>query len=143
MDEWVVWLLAAIALAVGEIATTGFFLGPFAVGALAATIVALAGTGAVVTIPVFTVVTLASFALLRPVVRRHLRVPPQLRTGPAALVGRPATVLERIDNAGNAGTVRIGADVWTARAYDDDEVIEPGVRVQVVEIRGATAMVAE
>jgi len=33
--------------------------------------------------------------------------------------------------------------VWTARAYDDDEVIDEGARVEVIEIRGATALVAE
>src|SRR4051794_1806866 len=124
MDDWVWWLLAAIAAAVGEIATTGFFLGPFAVGATAATIVALAGAGAAITWPVFAVVTIASFAFLRPVVRRHLTHAPVLRSGTAALIGRPATVLERIANAENAGTVRIDGEIWTARAYDDDEVIE-------------------
>ena len=31
----------------------------------------------------------------------------------------------------------------TARAYDEDDIIEQGRRVQVVEIRGATALVSE
>ena len=34
MDAWVIWLIVAVVLAVGEIATTSFFLGPFALGAL-------------------------------------------------------------------------------------------------------------
>jgi membrane protein implicated in regulation of membrane protease activity len=143
MDDWVWWLLAAIAAAAGEIATTGFFLGPFAVGAGAAAIVALAGAGVALSAPAFVVVTLACFAFLRPVVRRHLTHPPLLRSGTAALVGKPATVLERIHNAENVGSVRIDGEIWTARSYDDDEVIEAGQRVQVVEIRGATALVAE
>jgi membrane protein implicated in regulation of membrane protease activity len=143
MDDWVWWLLGAIAASVGEIATTGFFLAPFAVGAAVAMLLALAGAGLAVTIPVFAVVTVACFAFLRPVVRRHLTHPPALRTGTAALIGRPATVVDRIANADNSGTVRIDGEVWTARAYDDDEVLEPGTRVQVVEIRGATALVTE
>jgi membrane protein implicated in regulation of membrane protease activity len=143
MDDWVWWLLGAIAASVGEIATTGFFLAPFAVGAAVAMLLALAGAGLAVTIPVFAVVTVACFAFLRPVVRRHLTHPPVLRTGTAALIGRPATVVDRIANADNSGTVRIDGEVWTARAYDDDEVLEPGTRVQVVEIRGATALVTE
>jgi hypothetical protein len=33
--------------------------------------------------------------------------------------------------------------VWTARPYDEDETFEPGQRVQVLQIRGATALVSE
>ena len=32
-------------------------------------------------------------------------------------------------------------DANKARAFDDDRVIEPGERVSVIEIRGATALV--
>jgi membrane protein implicated in regulation of membrane protease activity len=51
-------------------------------------------------------------------------------------------VLERIANE-HPGTVRIGGEVWTARAYGEDEVIEAGEVVDVIEIRGATALVTE
>jgi membrane protein implicated in regulation of membrane protease activity len=61
----------------------------------------------------------------------------------AALVGREALVLERIVNDEGVGCVRLDGEVWTARAYDDDEVIEAGRRVHVLEIRGATALVSE
>jgi membrane protein implicated in regulation of membrane protease activity len=70
-------------------------------------------------------------------------MPPQLRTGTAALVGRTGTVIERIANRDDTGCVKLEGETWTARAYDEDEVIEPGKRVQVVEIRGATALVSE
>ena len=36
MDPWVLWLIAAVVLGIGEIATMGFFLAPFAAGALVA-----------------------------------------------------------------------------------------------------------
>ena len=52
-------------------------------------------------------------------------------------------VLERIANDEGVGCVRIDGEVWTARSYDDDDVIEAGKRVHVVEIRGATALVTE
>ena len=80
-------------------------------------------------------------AALRPVARRHRRLPPPIRTGAAALIGRPALVLERIANHEGVGCVKIGGEVWTARSYDDDQVIDAGERVEVVEIRGATALV--
>jgi membrane protein implicated in regulation of membrane protease activity len=58
-------------------------------------------------------------------------------------VGQTGMVLERIANDEGVGCVRIEGEVWTARAYDEDEVIDPGTRVHVVEIRGATALVSE
>ncbi len=143
MDTWVIWLIVAVVLAVGEIATTSFFLGPFALGAFAAAAVALVGAGAAASWVVFTVATIAAFAIVRPVARRHLRQPPHTRTGTAALIGSGAQVVERIENDANTGAVKLEGEVWTARAFEDDHVFEPGQRVSVVEIKGATALVTE
>jgi membrane protein implicated in regulation of membrane protease activity len=128
-------------LAAGEIFTMGFFLGPIAVAAVLSAVVALAGAGLAVQWLVFIVASLGSVLVLRPVARRHLRTPPSIRTGTAALVGGPATVIERVDRAG--GQVKIGGEIWSARAYDDDDSFEPGARVEVMKIEGATALVAE
>jgi membrane protein implicated in regulation of membrane protease activity len=143
MDSWVLWLIAAVIFALGELHTTGFFLGPFAVGAVAATLLAATGAGAAIEWAVFLVISLILLAALRPVARAHRRKPALLRTGPAALVGRSATVVERIANSEGVGCVRLDGEIWTARSYDEDEVIDEGKRVQVIEIRGATALVSE
>lgn len=142
MSDWVVWLVAACVFAVGEMLTTGFFLAPFALGAALAAIVAGLGAGGGAAVIVFIAGAVVGLGVLRPVARRHLLSAPGLRTGPAALVGRPAVVLERIANAEGVGCVKIDGEVWTARALDDDEVIERGTRVQVVQIKGATALVS-
>jgi membrane protein implicated in regulation of membrane protease activity len=143
MEPWLIWLIAAVIFGVGEIFTLSFFLAPFAGGAAIAALVAAAGGGAIASTAVFLLVSLVLLAGLRPIATRHLRQPARLRTGTAALVGRPATVVERIANSEGVGCVRIDGEVWTARAYDEDDVIEAGTRVQVLEIRGATALVAE
>ncbi len=143
MDAWVIWVIVACALAVGEILTTGFFLAPFAVGALLGAAADAVGLGAVGAWAVFVVASLLILTIVRPIARSHLRTPPQIRTGTAALVGRPGVVMERIANHEGVGCVKIDGEVWTARAYDEDEVIEVGARVNVVEIRGATALVSE
>jgi membrane protein implicated in regulation of membrane protease activity len=142
MGVWVIWLIAACVLGVGEMHQGGFYLAPFALGALLAAIVALVGAGAVVSAVVFVLASALVFTTLRPVARRHRHLPPSIRTGAAALVGRPAIVLERIANDEGVGCVKIdGGEVWTARAFDDHEVIDAGERVEVVEIKGATALV--
>jgi len=141
MPAWVIWMIAAGALAVGEIVSLTFFLGPIAVAAVLAGVVALAGAGGALQIIVFTLAAAASLLVLRPVARRHLRTPTQIRTGTAALVGEAALVLETVNVDG--GTVKLKGEVWTARSYDEDDVMEPGARVHVMKIEGATALVSD
>jgi membrane protein implicated in regulation of membrane protease activity len=143
MDEWLIWLIAAVIFGIGEIATLGFFLAPFAGGALVAALLSAAGAGSAISWASFIVVSVILLAALRPLARSHRKMPAQLRTGTAALVGKTAMVVEKIVNDEGVGCVRIDGEVWTARAYDEDAVIEVGKRVQVMEIRGATALVAE
>jgi membrane protein implicated in regulation of membrane protease activity len=142
VPAWVIWAIVALLLAVGEVFTPGlFFLGPVALAAVAAGIVALLGGGAIVQLLVFIVGAIASVLVIRPVARSHLRMPTELRTGTAALTGAKAVVVQRVDADG--GRVRIGGEVWSARAYLEGQVLEPGTRVEVVKIEGATALVYE
>jgi membrane protein implicated in regulation of membrane protease activity len=143
MDPWVIWLIAAVIFAIGELATTSFFLAPFAGGAAVATLLAAAGAGAVIEWAAFLVVSILLLAALRPIAREHQRTRGRIKTGTAALVGQTATVVERIANAEGVGCVRLDGEIWTARAFDDEETFEPGARVQVLEIRGATALVSD
>jgi membrane protein implicated in regulation of membrane protease activity len=143
MEPWVLWLIAAVVLGIGEIATQGLFLAPFAAGALVAALVAAAGTGTAITLVVFLLISIAALAALRPIARSHRRMPALSRTGTAALVGRQAMVVERIANDEGVGCVRLDGEVWTARSYDEDQIFEPGTRVHVMEIRGATALVTD
>jgi membrane protein implicated in regulation of membrane protease activity len=142
MGAWIAWVVAALILAVGEIFTPGLvFLGPIALAAVAAAIAAAAGLDVTLQVLVFAATSLASLAVLRPLARAHLHMPAALRTGTAALEGAHAIVLQRVDQDG--GLVRIGGEDWSARAFMPDQTIEPGTRVEVVKIEGATALVYE
>jgi membrane protein implicated in regulation of membrane protease activity len=142
VPAWLIWAIAAVLLSVGEIVTPGmFFLGPVALAAVAAAVVALFGAGVAFQLLAFIIGSVATVAFLRPIARRHLHMPAALRTGTAALEGTKAVVLQRVDV--NGGRVRIGGEEWSARAYMEDQVLEPGTRVEVVKIEGATALVYE
>ena len=141
MPAWVIWAIVAVLLALGELATPGlFFLGPVALAALPALVVSFFAP-AWLQVVVFIAGSVASLAVLRPIARAHLHMPALTRTGTAALVGARATVLQRVDADG--GRVRIGGEEWSARAYMDGQVLEPGTRVEVAKIEGATALVYE
>ena len=142
MTGLVLWLIAAVLLAIGELATPGmFFLGPVALAAVGAAVSAGIGAGVVLQLIVFVAVSAGSIGLLRPIARRHIHVPALTRTGTAALVGRKALVLQRVD--ANGGRVRIGGEEWSARAFFEEQTLEPGARVEVAKIEGATALVFE
>ena len=136
MEPWLFWIVVAAVFAVGEIFTLSFFLAPFAGGALAAALVDGVGGGLGLSLAAFLVVSTVLLLALRPVARSHGRTQGALRTGTARLVGSTATVLD-------AGTVKLDGETWTARHYDEDSPLEPGTKVTVMEIRGATALVSE
>ena len=138
------WIIAAIVLAVGEMLTLSFFLAPFAGGALLAAIVDAAGGGR--DHPGGSSSSSRRWRSLRRAPDRPL-APQDAR---AAAHGHrradrpPRVVVERIANHEAVGAIRIDSgDVWTARTYDDDEIIEWARRVEVVEIKGATALVTD
>jgi membrane protein implicated in regulation of membrane protease activity len=142
VPDWLIWVIVAIVLAAGELATPGLFvLGLVAVAAAGAAVAAAFGADFTVQLIVFIVGLVAMLGLIRPLARRHLRMPKAIRTGTDALVGAQALVLQRCDRDG--GLVKIGGEEWTARTFMEDQVIEPGARVEVARIEGATALVYE
>jgi membrane protein implicated in regulation of membrane protease activity len=141
MDAWMIWILLAVILAVGEVISLSFFLAPFAAGALLGAIAELAGAGTAIAMIVFLVCSGLLLGFVRPIARRHMHTPAQIRTGTAALVGQTAVVTERVEDG--AGSVKLDGEVWTARPYVEGEVIDVGHRVHVVQIRGATALVSD
>jgi membrane protein implicated in regulation of membrane protease activity len=140
VPTWLLWLIAAVGLAGLELASLNLVLIMLAGGAGAATIAALVGVPVILQVVLFAVVSLALLGLVRPIAQRHLEASTgQHATGVDALVGQPATVLEAVDC--DRGAVKIGGEVWSARSYDETQVLEAGEKVQVIEIKGATALV--
>lgn len=136
------WFALAVLLAVAEMFTATLLLIMFAAGAVAAAIAALLGVGLVGQAVTFAVVSALSLAALRPIIKKHML--PAIRgadetIGIKALEGAPGKVLEEVTQDG--GLVQVEGELWTARVFDATQVIEPGERIRVIEVRGTTAMV--
>jgi membrane protein implicated in regulation of membrane protease activity len=140
MDAWGWWLIATGVLVIAEVLTTSLVFAMIAGGTAAAAVVGALGAGPALQVGAFAVVSLALVGLVRPVARRHLRMPASIRTGVAALIGAEAEVLESVDT--HDGRVKLAGEVWSARSYDPGAVHDVGTVVRVVEISGATALVA-
>ncbi len=139
MGSWIVWLVLAAVLGVAEVMTTTLAFGLIAVGAVVAAVVGAAGVSLPFQVGAFAVAAAAGLVVVRPIAMRHIKQPPLLRTGTSALVGRSAKVVEEITDDG--GRVRIGGELWSARPYDESQVIPVGSTVNVFAIEGATALV--
>ncbi|HWH01207.1 MAG TPA: NfeD family protein [Pilimelia sp.] len=140
--ESVLWIVLGVLLAVAEIFTATLFLIMFAVGAFAAAGAAALGASVPVQALVFALTSALTVLAVRPVIRRHQL--PALGTGDRpfgveAIAGSTGLVLEQVDS--EHGLVKIEGELWTARAYDASQLIEPGRRVRVIEVKGATALV--
>jgi membrane protein implicated in regulation of membrane protease activity len=139
MALWVVWLILAVVLAVAEIFTLTAALGLLGAAALVTSASAAVGLPLPAQLLVFVLAAAAALVLVRPVVRRHMLAPQLERFGVDALVGKSAQVVQEV--TGHGGRVRIDGEEWSARAYDQSLVIPAGASVDVMEIRGAIALV--
>lgn len=139
MESWIIWLILAAVLGAVEIMTTTLAFGLVGIAALIAAGAGFLGAPFVVQFGAFILASGLGLGIARPFALRHIRHPPLLRTGTAALVGRPAIVLEEVGP--HSGRVRIGGEIWSARSYDETQVIPAGKTVDVMHIEGATALV--
>ena len=139
MDSWIIWLIVAAVLGVAELLTTTLAFGLIAVAAVAAAVVGAFHLSFALQLVAFAVAAGAGLVFVRPIAIKHIKQPPALRTGVAALVGRSAIVLEEVTEHG--GRVRIDGEEWSSRPYDDSLVIPVGTKVDIMQIKGATVLV--
>jgi membrane protein implicated in regulation of membrane protease activity len=139
LGPWIIWLVVAAVLGVVEIVTARLAFGLMAVAALVGAGVGAAGGNTALQFGAFVVASAAGLGIVRPFALRHIKQPPPLRTGTAALVGRSAYVLEEV--TARSGRVQIGGEEWSARPYDETLTIPTGSTVDVLQIEGAMALV--
>ncbi|MEV7188600.1 NfeD family protein [Kitasatospora sp. NPDC093102] len=139
MDSWIWWFLAAAALGIPLVLTAVPEFAMFAIGALVAAVVAALGGGAIPQTLTFIAVSVGLLVFVRPIARRQLQKGPQVKMGIEALQGATAVVAETVD--GEGGRIKLNGEIWSARALNPDSVYQPGQKVDVVEIQGATALV--
>ncbi|HSS67096.1 MAG TPA: NfeD family protein [Nocardioidaceae bacterium] len=136
---WQTWLIAALLLAAAEMATLDFTLLMMAAGAGVGCILAALGFNVVIQVLGAVVTSVALLAFVRPPIVRRLHRAPTLHSGTAGLVGTSGLVLERV--TAYSGRVKLSGEVWSARTVDESQVIEPGSKIAVADIDGATAVV--
>ena len=139
-NAWAAWLSASILLAVAEMASMDLILIMLAAGAVVGMVVSFFPVPVAVQVIAASGAALAALALVRPAMAKRLHGGPELALGHGKLVGKQGICTERI-SIHDPGRIKLAGEIWTAEPYDDTVVIEPGQTVDVLEIRGATAIV--
>lgn len=133
------WLVVGIVLVVAEVLSGAFVLVMLGAAALVSALTAALGATPLISGVVFAAVAAGGITLARPALVRRMHRGDAVKTNVDALVGGRGLVVETVD--AHHGRVKIGGEVWSARAYDETEVLEPGRSVTIMSISGATAVV--
>lgn len=141
--EWILWLIFGIVLVVAEIFTLGFVLLWFGVGALAASLAALAGAGLVWQFIIFAVVSVGLTAMSRTIFAKYLSHGDEnvLKMGVDSLPGQIGTVSVPSRGALHEGAVRVYGSTWTAFPADGESELVEGEKVEVVSVKGSSIYV--
>jgi membrane protein implicated in regulation of membrane protease activity len=137
---WGAWLGLMLLLAIGEMVSLDLVLGMLAVGAGVGLLAAVVGLPGVAQVLLACAASVACLALIRPGLLKQLHSGPELRLGHGRLVGQQGIVTEAITTA-LPGRVKVAGEVWSAEAYDETLEIPAGARVDILQIKGATAYV--
>jgi membrane protein implicated in regulation of membrane protease activity len=138
---WQVWLGFAMVLGLAELMSLDLVLLMLAAGALVGMILAILSLPVGIQVIGAVATAVAMLAFVRPSFVKRLHSGPELRHGPAALIGTTGFAVEQVSARG--GLVKLSGEIWTARPYDEHVVIPSGAKIEVFEIKGATAYVAE
>jgi membrane protein implicated in regulation of membrane protease activity len=140
-NVWAAWLAAAGVLAAAEMLGADLILIMLAAGAVVGAVAALLSAPLFLQVLLAAGTAMGALVLVRPNLVARLHTGPDLVLGPAKLVGTQGVVTQAMTPV-QPGRVELDGDIWTAVPYDGDvTAIAVGERVEVREIKGATAYV--
>ena len=132
------WALLAVGFLILEGCTVAMVSLWFAIGAAAALVLSLLGTAFWLQVAVFLVVSGVLLALLRPMMRKYMKI---TKTNVDSVLGAEGLVTADIDNLTYQGQVKLGAMTWSARS-SSGAPIGVGTRVVVDRIEGVKVFVS-
>ena len=136
---WKLWLIIAGLFFIGEIATVGFLIFWFGIGALIAMVVSLFTTNIIIQTTIFVISSTILIFATKPFVKKFADVK-KTNTNVYSIIGKKALVIKTIDPIHSVGQIKINGEVWTAES-ENDQFIDEGSEVEILEIKGVKAIV--
>ena len=137
---WQFWIILSGIFFIIEMATVGFLVFWFGIGALIAMVVSLFTTNLAIQTTVFVFSSTILLFFTRPFVNKFTKNDKEVQTNAYSIIGKKGIVVKSIDPIEGKGQVKIGTEIWSAKSADDIS-IEKGIEVEVLEIDGVKAVV--
>ena len=137
---WQIWIVLAGVFFIIEMATVGFLVFWFGIGALIAMVVSFFTSNIAIQTSVFVISSTILLFFTRPFVDKFSKKEETLQTNAYSIIGKRGIVIKEINPISGEGQVKIGTEVWSAKSKDERK-IEKGIEVEVTDIDGVKAVV--
>lgn len=137
---WQFWIVLSGIFFIIEMATVGFLVFWFGIGALIAMVFSFFTSNIAIQTTVFVLSSTILLFFTRPFVDKLTKKDNEVQTNAYSIIGKKGIVTKDIIPIEGKGQVRIGTEIWSAKSADDVK-IEKGIEIEVVEIDGVKAVV--
>ena len=137
---WQFWIIVAGIFFVIEMATVGFLVFWFGIGALIAMLISLFTTNIAIQTAVFVFSSAILLFFTRPLVNKFTKDDTSVQTNAYSIIGKKGIVIKEIDPISGQGQIKIGTEVWSAKTLGDKKIKE-GSQIEVTKIDGVKAIV--
>ena len=137
---WVFWLIAAGVFFIIEMATIGFLVFWFGIGALLAMATSFITDSILIQALVFIITSTLLLIFTKPLVDKFIKIPKEVKTNAYSIIGKKGIVISKINNIEGVGQIKIDGEVWSAKSATDEDIPE-NTEVEIVEIDGVKAVV--
>jgi len=137
---WQLWLIIAGICFIVEIATVGFLVFWFGVGALVTMIVSFFVPDIYIQTFIFLITSTVLLFLTKPFVKKFVNKEKVVNTNAYSIIGKTGIVVKEINSILGTGQVKVGTEIWSAK-IDSEEVIPVGTEITVTGIDGVKAIV--
>lgn len=138
MNAYVIWLIIAGFCFILEIATEGFLVMWFGVGALVAMGVSFLTENILIQSIAFAIVSIILILSTRKLTDKIK--PKEVPSNVYTILGKKGLVTVEIDSVKGQGQVKIGGDIWSAKS-EDGAIIPVDSEVEILSIDGVKAVV--
>ena len=142
MGMWLFWLIVSGIFFILEMATTGFLVFWLGLGALLAMVLSFFVDNVIIQVTVFAISSILLIVSTKPLVKKFIDKK-TIPTNLDSIIGKEGIVVETIDTVKAQGQVKLNGEVWSAKAFDENKIIEKDTKVVVKEITGVKLVVEE
>ena len=138
---WQVWLIIAGLCFIVEMATVGFFVFWFGIGALISMVVSIfLPENIIAQSVVFVISSVILLLLTKPLVNKFTKKDKKIETNAYSIIGKKGIVIQDINPTFGVGQIKIAGEVWSAKTLDET-IIEKGTEIKIIQIDGVKAVV--